>query len=1391
MRSQRSWRGVRRIVLYGSWTCALAMLVAMRPSAMAAQPSGNLVVDPGFESGTGLSDFSVQQAGSVIARTTDNPISGDASLRVVPEGWGANIWWGIDYTGGRASGLHVSGHLRSDLASASTLRFCANVYYTDWSIDESCADVSGEPGDKGVVSADVAVDAEKPLMWVNIRITQDGSEPLQFMLDDAAAYLDVVSPPEPGGGGDPGGGDPGDPGDPGNPGPSCSAGTGVSGYQPLAYQPPAARPFLPLTMFTQGGANTPTAIRIRHAADLAIAGDAPYAFAPLHAILAYRLTNDPQYLADAIARVDAFVTDFEASIAAGEYPAIAGDSYLEIGWYLENLSVVYDHGYEQLTVSQRQRWEAIANQATYNLWHPSDATWGDKAFPWTGWSVCDPGNNYHFSFLRASMTWALASQNTEQIAFLQTQKFPALLDYYAALPGGGTREGTGYGSALGNLLGDYLYWKAATGEDLANVTAHPRETIDYWVHATVPTLDRFAPIADLSRESIPNIYDYQESLIHEAVVLSAGTPQARRGTWWLQHNSVPSLNNFLVIANDLLPYPDPAEAPADLMYHSPGAGALFARTSWNTDAAWMAFVAGKFDQSHAHQDQGSFTFFKNDWLAVTNNIWSHSGLHQEVEAHNTLRFELAGGDVVSQNQSATLASSMTPSHDNGATTVVADLTHAYSAHASSIQAWTRTLVLSGDTLRVTDACTVASGVTPIFQLQVPAAPVLQADGTILAGHLRVTPMAPVTAAFVPMNGAEFSRGFRIDLRAASGGCAFDVLLEAVPNAAPDPDPDPDPDPGPGPDPTPQPDPNGDPIEAVWSENGPAAARIKSPAQHMRFTAGAPLRILADARDPNAWMCPPGHPPYVCPGTLVRFSVDGQLAGTATPSPTDMNLWEMRLPGGLPAGDHVLTVSYVPYNPSSGGGGTAVAGLAPVTIHVDAAPSHATTIALTEDVVLDGSADLDWTDATIVGNGFTVRSAPGYSGHVAIRNSRITGLGSYTSQGIAVTTSGAIAIEDSIFEATGGMRFGAQGTAAFTVRNNELRANNLLTYVASNPDVPVGLELAGSTAGAKTIQGNRVGAGILRVRGDGWQIGGTADGEGNVLIGPRVVLELIDSSNDVIQGNYLHHDYHGGFSQGFNLVFAGSSDHALIEHNVIRGGSWPVQTVGGEFRYNLVIDSGHNFWRSATSGTGIHHNVFSHASGTNTGYEGALKLYGGETGLSLYNNTFDAGGALGANDGPAFNIGPSSSIASIRNSLFVGFSTTSGYGGALVGAPEGAVASPRVTSADYNGWFNPLAASARYLAGIVANTPGLHDVIANPRWSGQPDVPYRVSEGCIWSGGCRTRQVLERYRETYRPAPGSPMIGAGDPSDGPGSFIGAIGPDDSHPLDRFGRVGGQQ
>src|SRR5262245_27839581 len=73
-------------------------------------------------------------------------------------------------------------------------------------------------------------------------------------------------------------------------------------------------------------------------------------------------------------------------------------------------------------------------------------------------------------------------------------------------------------------------------------------------------------------------------------------------------------------------------------------------------------------------------------------------------------------------------------------------------------------------------------------------------------------------------------------------------------------------------------PTSDPVEPVWRPDQ-VAARVKSPNQHMHFTAGLPFRVLADGNDPRAYQCPPVHPPYVCADSAMAFRVDGAAVGT--------------------------------------------------------------------------------------------------------------------------------------------------------------------------------------------------------------------------------------------------------------------------------------------------------------------------------------------------------------------------------------------------------------------------------------------------------------------------------------------------------------------------------
>lgn len=734
----------------------------------------NLIEDPTFE--VGVSGFAAQDSSSSVTQSSQAPLEGAHSLRVSIAGYGNNVWWTREFSGGLASRLKVSAHLRSDVPSSSTLRFCAMAYYVDGSTALQCSNVSGAAGDKGPVTAQLDLDAARRLESVRVRLVQEGSAPVTFTMDRAGANLTVIEAPTDDGGGSGGGGGDGGGGGGGDSAPTCSP-SAASRYPGFTYNLPSTRPFISLEQYAQGERNSAAYSRFKGAADAAVAGNPPYAYSATHSVIMYRLTGSFRYIDDAIARVEAEVRKAEAAIAAGGRPEIAGDSYLEVGARLEELALAYDAGYDRLTGAQRERWPAFAERTLTNVWNPAAARWGEVAHPWSGWSICDPGNNYHFSFLRATMLWALASQSNQWLEFLKTQKFGPLVDYYAQLPGGGSREGTGYGTAQKNLFENYLYWVNSTGENLAGLTAHARETIDYWLHATVPTRNKFAPIGDQSRSSQPDLYDYHENLVHSAVVLSAGTSQAGRGTWWLRNNSVNGVTHSFNLFGDLLPYPDAPVEPTDLTYHATGVGAFFARSNWSTDAAWVAIVAGKYDQSHAHQDQGSFTFFRDDWLAVTANIWSHSGINQDVNVHNVVRFERADGSTIPQSASDTVQSTMTTANNSGMVTVAADLSNAYWRNRDAVQSWTRNFEFVDSTLRVTDVCRVAAGVRPVFQLQVPSLPVLLANGSVRAGRLLVLPREGAAITWAAMPAPEFSQGYRIELRPASG-CSFSVELRA-------------------------------------------------------------------------------------------------------------------------------------------------------------------------------------------------------------------------------------------------------------------------------------------------------------------------------------------------------------------------------------------------------------------------------------------------------------------------------------------------------------------------------------------------------------------------------------------------------------------------------------
>lgn len=528
--------------------------------------------------------------------------------------------------------------------------------------------------------------------------------------------------------------------------------------------------------------DSPAFERFHDWVDSAVDGRPGYAFAASDAALLHRMRERPEYCRLAVDMVERQVADAERAIAAGNAPEIAGDSYLEVGPRIADLALTLDTCGTQVSPEQRTRWSAFAAQAVWNVWHPDQAHWGSLRRPWTGWSIDNPGNNYYYSFTEATLYWALVSGDTRWLRFLHESRMPALTDYFGKLAGGGSREGTGYGAAHMRLFSLYRLWRDGTGDDIANRTRHVDDSIAYWVHATVPTLDRFAPIGDQSRNSVPELYDYHRRLVLEARQLSRSADHQALASWWLHRISVPRMTGGFNTVHDLLPAgPEAGAAPTALFHHATGTGHLFARSGWDRDAMWLAVVAGPYDESHAHQEQGGFTLFARDWLTVTENIWTHSGIQQGTETHNVLRFERdapiegqcqapANDRVVHQCAPTTSTMTVTPGAD-GALRIDTDLTAAYRGNPA-VRQWTRRFDFGGRRLRITDRYAVGAGTRAVFQLNLPTEP--RIDGaTATAGRLRVRVVEPTGATlraldWRSLDAQEFRGGWRLDIAGGTG-----------------------------------------------------------------------------------------------------------------------------------------------------------------------------------------------------------------------------------------------------------------------------------------------------------------------------------------------------------------------------------------------------------------------------------------------------------------------------------------------------------------------------------------------------------------------------------------------------------------------------------------------
>ncbi len=553
------------------------------------------------------------------------------------------------------------------------------------------------------------------------------------------------------------------------------------------------------------------------------------------------------------------------------------------------------------------------------------------------------------------------------------------------------------------------------------------------------------------------------------------------------------------------------------------------------------------------------------------------------------------------------------------------------------------------------------------------------------------------------------------------------------------------------------------------------AAMVSPTDGETFTAPLDLRLVGIGHDPNI----PTNVPVDGKGsnaTKVEFLLDG--VPVLEQNGTDAEYYVFKgFADNLDVapGQHTVVARATYVDPDL------VIESDPVTITVENPPAYAQTVNLSQDVVLSSNQSFELIGSPggrirLNGNGHRIVSPTGTSGDLALKYVDVYDLGNpanTVAPGIDVTatgTTGSVAMENSIFDSSNPVKLRFNGSSTASIDHNLFRSNMRMPIGQfPNSDIepstiPV-VSISGGSTAAKTFAGNNVGAApVLFDHVGNWTIGGDTDAESNVLIGPRAALEVLGSSNVQVEGNFLNHTYHGGWSQGQLLELHGS-DPISVKHNVLVGGSWPVRGIGDEFAYNLVVEAGHQ-WMVPDNGANIHHNVFVGGDNDVGGITGYYNIS-----ARIENNTFD--GLLGGlvNSAITWQMGHTT----LKSNAFVGFPT---WATAVVDIQGGTI------DPGFNGFFNPQATN--YTGGLAPASDLGGGAPTNPKFAGPlPTETFEGNKVAVWKRDLLVSEILSAYRARYTPAQGSPYIDSGDPAAGAGNDVGAIGAGTLNPFDRFG------
>jgi hypothetical protein len=265
--------------------------------------------------------------------------------------------------------------------------------------------------------------------------------------------------------------------------------------------------------------------------------------------------------------------------------------------------------------------------------------------------------------------------------------------------------------------------------------------------------------------------------------------------WFLANSSVKRMNqNYDMIQDILYQQIGAATAPLTGLYptfYSKGAGHVFARSGWTSDATFMSYVTGPLFESHAHNDQGSFQIYKNEWLAFDAGILSDSGLRQEETAHNIPTVTAGGRQAEMQKEENGSSDGKVVALADTAqyTYVASDTAACYEGGGGITQMERELLFVKPSTFIVFDRISASNGSQKVWHLNAPVKPTISNRIATIQGKkskLVVTPVLPagVTPTVVDNHAADsdFNGGFRIDIPTTSDGRTYFLNVLSVDGA---------------------------------------------------------------------------------------------------------------------------------------------------------------------------------------------------------------------------------------------------------------------------------------------------------------------------------------------------------------------------------------------------------------------------------------------------------------------------------------------------------------------------------------------------------------------------------------------------------------------------------